>query len=111
MFTIPEISRLALADAQLAYLSACSTGYRNLEHVDESLNLASAFQLAGFRHVIASLWPLNDSFGVMASRTFYSKLSDTAEDAPEALHQTTLELRRQYPDQPDLWASLIHSGP
>ena len=111
MLTIPEISRLALPDAQLAYLSACSTGYRNLEHVDESLNLASAFQLAGFRHVIASLWPLNDHFGTVASRTFYGKLSGAAEDAPEALHRTTLELRSQYPDQPDLWASLIHSGP
>lgn len=111
MFTIPEISRLALPDAQLAYLSACSTGYRNLEHVDESLNLASAFQLAGFRHVIASLWPLNDRFGAVASRTFYVKLSGTADDAPRALHRTALELRRQYPDRPDLWASLIHSGP
>ncbi|MFD9030979.1 CHAT domain-containing protein [Streptomyces sp. NPDC059567] len=111
MLTIPEISRLALTDTQLAYLSACSTGYRNLEHVDESLNLASAFQLAGFRHVIASLWPLNDSFGAVASRRFYGELSGAADDAPRALHETTLELRRQYPDRPDLWASLIHSGP
>lgn len=93
------------------YLSACSTGYRNLEHVDESLNLASAFQLAGFRHVIASLWPLNDSFGAVASRTFYDELSGAADDAPGALRRTTLELRRRYPDRPDLWASLIHSGP
>ncbi|MDH6710135.1 CHAT domain-containing protein/tetratricopeptide (TPR) repeat protein [Kitasatospora sp. MAA19] len=111
VLTIPEISRLTLADTQLAYLSACSTGYRNLEHVDESLNLASAFQLAGFRHVIASLWPLNDSFGAVVSRTFYGELSGAADDSPRALHQTTLELRRQYPDRPDLWASLIHSGP
>lgn len=111
MLTIPEISRLALADAQLAYLSACSTGYRNLAHVDESLNLASAFQLAGFRHVIASLWPLNDAFAAMTSRAFYSELSGVADDAPRALHQTTLTLRRKHPHRPDLWASLIHSGP
>jgi hypothetical protein len=54
---------------------------------------------------------LNDRFGAVASRTFYVKLSGAADDAPGALHQTTLELRRQYPDRPDLWASLIHSGP
>lgn len=111
VLTIPEISRLALADTQLAYLSACSTGYRNLEHVDESLNLASAFQLAGFRHVIASLWPLNDSFGAVASRMFYAELSGAADDAAGALRRTMLELRRRHPGQPDLWASLIHSGP
>ncbi|MEU9088717.1 CHAT domain-containing protein [Streptomyces sp. NPDC048428] len=111
VLTIPEISRLALADTQLAYLSACSTGYRNLEHVDESLNLASAFQLAGFRHVIASLWPLNDDFGAVASRMFYGELSGAADDASGALRRTMLELRSRHPDQPDLWASLIHSGP
>ncbi|MGW1225389.1 CHAT domain-containing protein [Streptomyces sp. NPDC002530] len=111
MLTIPEISRLAVADAQLAYLSACSTGHRSPEHVDESLNLASAFQLAGFRHVIASLWPLVDSFGAVASRTFYAELSDTADDAPGALHRTALALRDRYRGEPDLWASLIHSGP
>ncbi|QRX96373.1 CHAT domain-containing protein [Streptomyces noursei] len=111
MLTIPEISRLAVADAQLAYLSACSTGHRSLEHVDESLNLASAFQLAGFRHVIASLWPLADAFGAVAARTFYAELSGTADDAPGALHRTTLAMRDRYQGRPDLWASLIHSGP
>lgn len=111
MLTIPEISRLALTDAQLAYLSACSTGYRNLAHVDESLNLASAFQLAGFRHVVASLWPLNDAFGARAARIFYDELCGAADNASGALHRTTLRLRGEHPDRPDLWASLIHSGP
>ncbi|RSS93340.1 CHAT domain-containing protein [Streptomyces sp. WAC05292] len=111
MLTIPEISRLAVADAQLAYLSACSTSLRSQEHVDESLNLASAFQLAGFRHVIASLWPLADTFGAVAARTFYTELSETADDAAAALHRTTLIMRDRYQDQPDLWASLVHSGP
>ncbi|KAF2776539.1 CHAT domain-containing protein [Streptomyces sp. OM5714] len=111
MLTIPEISRLAVADAQFAYLSACSTGHRSPEHVDESLNLASAFQLAGFRHVIASLWPLADTFGAVAARAFYAELSGTADDAPGALHRTTLAMRDRYQGQPDLWASLIHSGP
>ncbi|MGW8946578.1 CHAT domain-containing protein [Streptomyces koyangensis] len=111
MLTIPEISRLAVPDAQLAYLSACSTGHRSPEYVDESLNLASAFQLAGFRHVIASLWPLGDTFGAKAARTFYAELSISADEAPTALHHTTLTLRNHYPTRPDLWSSLIHSGP
>jgi CHAT domain-containing protein len=49
---IPEISQLQLGHAELAYLSACSTANRGLRLPDESLHLASAFQLAGFRHVI-----------------------------------------------------------
>src|SRR6202035_3324414 len=58
---IPDISRLHLTRAELAYLSACSTAARGPQHADESIHLAAAFHLAGFRHVIASLWPLADT--------------------------------------------------
>ncbi|KAL6399607.1 hypothetical protein AUP68_17012 [Ilyonectria robusta] len=41
----------------LAYLSACGTGRIQQErHMDESMHLVSACQLAGFRHVIGTLW-------------------------------------------------------
>jgi tetratricopeptide (TPR) repeat protein len=113
MLTIPEISRRHLEYAELAYLSACSTAHRNRDHVDESVNLASVFHLVGFRHVIASLWPLSDSFAAAASRSFYSALPEDpqAANAALALHQVTRELRAQHPQRADLWASLIHSGP
>ncbi|GAB2826512.1 hypothetical protein GCM10027176_33640 [Actinoallomurus bryophytorum] len=113
MLTIPEVSRLQLADAELAYLSACSTAHRSLVHADESINLASAFHLAGFRHVMASLWPLEDDFAADASQRFYDALKQghSAADAALALHQVIRGLRTEYPDRPDLWAALIHSGP
>ncbi|MGW6506485.1 CHAT domain-containing protein [Streptomyces niveus] len=63
------------------------------------MDLASAFQLASFRYVIASLWPLVDTFGTVAARTFYVELSGTADGA---LHRTTLAMRDHYQDQPDL---------
>ncbi|QUQ63682.1 CHAT domain-containing protein [Kutzneria sp. CA-103260] len=111
--TIPEIVRLDLADAELAYLSACSTADRSPEHIEESINLASAFHLAGFRHVIASLWPLSDAVAVEAAKAFYQALpaNPTASTAAIALHQVTRELRAKYSDYPELWAPLIHSGP
>jgi tetratricopeptide (TPR) repeat protein len=113
MLTIPEVSRLRLANAELAYLSACSTAHRSHDHADESINLASAFHLAGFRHVIASLWPLQDDVAADASRRFYRAIphGPSAADAALALHQVTHVLRDKHPDRPDLWAALIHSGP
>jgi CHAT domain-containing protein/tetratricopeptide (TPR) repeat protein len=113
LLTIPEISRCHLGSAELAYLSACSTAHRSWDHVDESVNVASVFHLAGFRHVIASLWPLDDSVAPAASRSFYQSLQQgpSAANAAQALHQVTRELQTVYPDRPDLWASLIHSGP
>ncbi|MEU2042687.1 CHAT domain-containing protein [Nocardia niwae] len=111
--TLPQISRLQLTHAELAYLSACSTAHRGFRHADESLHPASAFQLAGFRHVIACLWPLADHTAATAATTFYEHLPDTAaaDHAATALHRTTRNLRAQHPDRPDLWAGLIHSGP
>ncbi|WP_157620818.1 CHAT domain-containing protein [Saccharothrix sp. NRRL B-16348] len=41
---------------------------------EKSINLASAFHLAGFKHVIASLWPLNDAVAADAARHFYREL-------------------------------------
>ncbi|MFJ6632426.1 CHAT domain-containing protein [Streptomyces sp. NPDC091376] len=110
---IAEISRLRLHSAELAYLSACSTGHVGRRHANESTHLASAFQLAGFRHVIASLWPLNDAVAATAADRFYRLLStvENADRAADALHRVTRELRAEHPERPHLWASLIHTGP
>jgi CHAT domain-containing protein len=111
--TIPRISECRLEEAEVAYLSACSTAHRNWDQIDESVNLSSVFHLAGFRHVIASLWPLDDNFAAMASQAFYREVGQgpQAADAAFSLRRATLELREQNRDLPALWASLIHSGP
>ncbi|MEZ0109336.1 tetratricopeptide (TPR) repeat protein [Catenulispora sp. EB89] len=113
VLTVPEVSRLQLADAELAYLSACSTAHRSDTSIDESVNLASAFHLAGFRHVVASLWPLDDAIAAQTANSFYARLADTPDGsgAAAALRAVTLELQGLYPDRQDFWAALIHSGP
>ncbi|QKV76344.1 CHAT domain-containing protein [Amycolatopsis sp. Hca4] len=110
---IARISRLALPTAELAYLSACSTGQIGWRHAEESIHLASAFQLAGFRHVIASLWPLEDRTAAVAAERFYALMPATpsAGQAAVVLHQVVRELREAQPDRPHVWAPLIHGGP
>ena len=54
--TIEDLDTISCQNAQIVYLSACSTaevGVMNL--ADESVHLASSFQLVGFRHVIRTL--------------------------------------------------------
>ena len=110
---IAEIGRRDLHEAELAYLSACSTGHVGWRHADESIHLASAFQLAGFRHVVASLWPLDDRVAAGAADHFYRLMPDTpsADDAAVVLHRVIQHLRDEHTGRPHLWASLIHSGP
>lgn len=109
---VEAISRLGLDTAELAYLSACSTASRGLR-ADEPTNLASAFHLAGFRHVVATLWPLTDPTAALAAKTFYDTLGDTptADAAAHTVRDVARELRSRHPHRPDLWAALIHSGP
>ena len=56
----------------LAFLSACSTGkIRQDDALDEGLHLISACQVAGFRHVIGTLWEVNDSSCVDVAKIVY----------------------------------------
>ncbi|KAI0858429.1 CHAT domain-containing protein [Xylaria cubensis] len=62
-FTVATLLKLNLRQNSpfLAYLSACETGRVNdVKQVDENIHLISAFQFAGFRHVIGTLWEVKD---------------------------------------------------
>jgi tetratricopeptide (TPR) repeat protein len=81
----------------LGYLSACSTSANKVnELVDEGIHLASAFQLAGFRHVIGTLWEVSDSHCVDVARVVYETIRDegmTDMAVCRGLHRAIKELR------------------
>lgn len=61
----------------LAYLSACSTGANKVVKLaDEGIHLVSAFQLAGFRHVVGTLWGVSDRCCVDVAKIFYETLQE-----------------------------------
>lgn len=110
---IPTIARLRAPDAELAYLSACSTAAGNLTHADEVISVATAFRIAGYRHVVATLWAIGDVVAGQSAKDFYATLSrtDGVLDAGTALHAVVRALRQNRPGQPQLWAPLVHIGP
>lgn len=84
----------------LAYLSACGTGQIKLnKFLDEGLHLISAYQLAGFRHVIGTLWEVNDMSCVEMATTTYNWMLDhemSNESVSEGLHHASRCLRRRW---------------
>ncbi|KAF3291479.1 hypothetical protein TWF970_000692 [Orbilia oligospora] len=59
----------------LAYLSACSTGNNSAKKLyDEGLHLVTSFQLAGFRHVVGTLWEVSDEYCVDAAKAIYETI-------------------------------------
>jgi CHAT domain-containing protein/tetratricopeptide (TPR) repeat protein len=61
----------------LAYLSACSTSENQTENLhDEAIHLVTACQLAGFQHVVGSLWEVSDQYSVNVAEEVYKTIVD-----------------------------------
>lgn len=103
--------------AWIAYLSACSTAnIKDAKLADESLHITSGFLIAGFAHVIGSLWSADDDVCVRMATHFYSSLltkranTDVNRAVAQAVHDAQLQIRREYADDPSLWALYVHVG-
>jgi hypothetical protein len=107
--TVADLTRLRMDDAELAFLSACSTARPGGRLADEVIHLASAFQLAGYRHVIGTLWPISDRYAVDVTDMIYSAIADGV-DVAAAVHGATLRMRNRCPRDPSVWASHLHVG-
>ncbi|KAK7212153.1 hypothetical protein V2G26_019331 [Clonostachys chloroleuca] len=87
----------------LAYLSACATGQITMSKFrDESIHLISAYQLAGFRHVIGTFWKVNDTASLTMATATYRNLQSggiTDESVARSLHLAAKQLRHMGRDR------------
>jgi CHAT domain-containing protein len=103
-------------DADLAYLSACDTGVAPTRFTDQSLHFTGAFQIAGFRHVVGTLWSVHDQVAAEFAAEFYDRLTaggtlpPRTERSALALHDAIRALRVRYRETPVLWAAHTHTG-
>ncbi|MGW0391005.1 CHAT domain-containing protein [Streptomyces sp. NPDC003042] len=114
--TVRDLARLRLPSVRLAYLSACDTLRTSPELADEAVHIVSALQIAGFPHVVGSLWHVDDTIGAGVAQGVYEALSTgdgtlDVDRTAEALHSTVCALRDKYPRTPSLWACQVHAGP
>jgi len=110
MLRVKDIAALKLPGAWLAYLSACSTAESTSSKlVDEVTHIVSSFHIAGFIHVIGTLWPSDDGACQKMAVDFYSELSKT-DDVASSYRTAIMGLMIQKPLQPLYWAPFIHFG-
>ena len=108
--------------APIAYLSACSTAEIKVRDLaDESIHLASVFQLAGFMHVVGTLWAADDDAAVKIAGKFYEGLEiydgqlfnqRESGSVAYALHYAVLHYRNTPENSMAVakWAPFIHLG-
>jgi tetratricopeptide (TPR) repeat protein len=124
--------RLQETSPFLGYLSACSTGANEADRlIDEGIHLVSACQLAGFRHVVGTLWEVSDKHCVDIAKVLYETLRDEGmtdvalcrglHRAIRALRDSDNEMRgegrdaklldgRKEQEKPLYWVPYIHFG-
>jgi tetratricopeptide (TPR) repeat protein len=112
--TVASLAPTRNDTVQLVYLSACDTARSSsTSHRDEAIHLSSAFQVAGARHVVGTLWEISDKAAADVAEIFYRELDAGRFDfdrSAYALHKAVSEIRDWIPEVPSLWAPFIHAG-
>jgi hypothetical protein len=88
--TADEIAVLPLGSAQLVVLSACESGLGKATGGEGVLGVQRAFQVAGARSTIASLWKVNDLATRNIMEQFYLNHLEKGMSVREALRQAQL---------------------
>ncbi|MES1241762.1 MAG: CHAT domain-containing protein [Acidobacteriota bacterium] len=95
-----EIFESVRLDADLVVLSACETGLGEIRGGEGIIGLTRAFQYAGARSVLASLWRVEDEATAELMQRFYRHLRD-GKTEDEALRAAQLDLIRRPLRVPD----------
>ena len=124
ILTALEAADLELGQVELVVLGACNTGRGQVAGGEGVLGLQRAFQLAGARSVVASLWRVPDEETHQLMREFYRRVwSDKPVPRVEALRQAQLWMLENWkprggldrpapqgPPPPYVWAAFVLSG-
>jgi CHAT domain-containing protein len=105
--TLSKVLGLEL-HADLVVLSACMTGRGQVMEGEGVANFPRAFQYAGAKSVLVSLWPLASHEAVEYMTTFYQHLK-SGKNRAEALSLARRAIKAKYP-HPFYWAVFILNG-
>ncbi|KAG8735843.1 hypothetical protein FRC10_010091 [Ceratobasidium sp. 414] len=112
---LATIAQKHFKNADLAFLSACQTAAGDRVLSEESMHLAAGMVMAGYRTVVATMWPVVDEDAPLVADRFYEyMLKDGVPDgrnAARALHYAAGCLRDQVGVEAySRWAPYIHLG-
>ncbi len=98
-------------NADLIVLSACDTAVGRLQGEEGIANLSLAFQLAGAKSVVSTLWSIEDTTALYLMRRFYAHLA-AKDTVAHALTAAKRDMLKTYGTQavPYYWASLKLEG-
>jgi CHAT domain-containing protein/tetratricopeptide (TPR) repeat protein len=110
-----EVTALNLEGVEWAVLSACDTGLGEVRAGEGVFGLRRAFQIAGARTVIMSLWSVDDRAARLWMRALYEGRLRKRLSTADAMHEASLSMlrsRRAHGQRADpfYWAGFVAAG-
>ncbi|NOT73965.1 MAG: CHAT domain-containing protein [Cyclobacteriaceae bacterium] len=106
--TAYEVTQLELSQTNLVVLSACETGTGDIQSGEGVWGLQRAFQLAGAKTVMGSLWKISDEATVTFMQEFYARYFSGA--GINASYKAAMEVTmKEYP-HPYFWGAFTLTG-
>ncbi|HVT60390.1 MAG TPA: CHAT domain-containing protein [Thermoanaerobaculia bacterium] len=114
ILTAAEILDLDLHAADWVVLSACDSGLGTVRAGEGVVGILRAFQVAGAKTVVVSLWSIDDQDAREWMRELYRARFERRVSTREAMRQATLRSlqisRKQGDDNPARWAGFVATG-
>ena len=115
ILTAEEVASLNLEGVEWAVLSACDTGLGQLRAGEGVFGLRRAFQVAGARTVVMSLWQVEDRSARIWMRALYEGRLVQGLDTADAVREASLSVlrdrrARQQSTHPFYWAGFVAAG-
>jgi CHAT domain-containing protein len=115
ILTAAEVASLNLGGVEWAVLSACDTGLGEIRAGEGVFGLRRAFQIAGVRTVIMSLWSVDDQATRSWMRALYEGRFKKALDTADAMREASLTVLRDRRSKkqstlPFYWAAFVAAG-
>ncbi|HWB01231.1 MAG TPA: CHAT domain-containing protein, partial [Pirellulales bacterium] len=104
ILTAMEVASLDLSQVDTVVLSACETGLGEVAGGEGLLGLQRAFEVAGAKTVVASLWKVPDRATQMLMTRFYQNLWQKKMPKLDALREAQLWMLRDVPKDQELLA-------
>jgi CHAT domain-containing protein len=115
ILTAEEVAAMDLEGVEWAVLSACDTGLGHVRAGEGVFGLRRAFQVAGVRTVVMSLWAVEDRSAGAWMRALYEARLRQQLDTAEAVRAASLAVladrrQRHVSTNPFYWAGFVAAG-